>query len=66
MFFLQGPCQWVLIKLPQKVRLDEIRIQFQGGFSAKTCVVKDLGHATGIGEKEVETFWPDDNGSLQV
>jgi hypothetical protein len=37
-----------------------------GGFSPKTIVVKNVDHQTGMGEKELETFWPDDNSSLQV
>ncbi|GAU98134.1 hypothetical protein RvY_09316-2 [Ramazzottius varieornatus] len=57
----QGPCQWVLVRFQQKIRLEELRIQFQGGFAARQIILKDLDK----NEKEVETFWPDDNNSLQ-
>uniref|UniRef100_A0A3B4GUK9 Nuclear receptor 2C2 associated protein n=1 Tax=Pundamilia nyererei TaxID=303518 RepID=A0A3B4GUK9_9CICH len=33
----QGECQWVSLEFPNSVRVSELKVQFQGGFSAKTC-----------------------------
>uniref|UniRef100_A0A3B5KV06 Nuclear receptor 2C2-associated protein n=1 Tax=Takifugu rubripes TaxID=31033 RepID=A0A3B5KV06_TAKRU len=33
----QGERQWVILEFPQSVKVSELRIQFQGGFSAGTC-----------------------------
>ncbi|XP_037830214.1 nuclear receptor 2C2-associated protein isoform X2 [Kryptolebias marmoratus] len=37
----QGECQWVSLDFPKSVRVSEIKILFQGGFSAKTCILED-------------------------
>lgn len=37
MNLLQGECQWVTLEFPQSVTASELKVQFQGGFSAKTC-----------------------------
>lgn len=33
----QGERQWVILEFPHPVKVSELRIQFQGGFSAGTC-----------------------------
>lgn len=33
----QGECQWVLLEFPVPVRMSELKLQFQGGFSGKSC-----------------------------
>ncbi|KAM7410214.1 hypothetical protein PAMA_001590 [Pampus argenteus] len=33
----QGECQWVALEFPHSVKVSELKIQFQGGFSSKTC-----------------------------
>uniref|UniRef100_A0AAQ4NWH8 Nuclear receptor 2C2-associated protein n=1 Tax=Gasterosteus aculeatus aculeatus TaxID=481459 RepID=A0AAQ4NWH8_GASAC len=33
----QGESQWVSLEFPRPVKVSEIKVQFQGGFSAKTC-----------------------------
>lgn len=33
----QGEYQWVFLEFPQSVKVSELKVQFQGGFSAKTC-----------------------------
>uniref|UniRef100_A0A3B3Z504 Nuclear receptor 2C2-associated protein n=1 Tax=Poecilia mexicana TaxID=48701 RepID=A0A3B3Z504_9TELE len=33
----QGDRQWVLLEFPQSVKVSEVKLQFQGGFSAKAC-----------------------------
>lgn len=31
----QGPSQWVVLEFPQRVRVSQLQIQFQGGFSSR-------------------------------
>ncbi|GAA6222323.1 nuclear receptor 2C2-associated protein isoform X1 [Lates japonicus] len=60
----QGECQWVSLEFPQSVRLSELKVQFQGGFSAKTCRLEGCpkdGVLTVISH-----FYPEDNNSLQI
>lgn len=38
----QGACQWVLLEFPVPVRMSELKLQFQGGFSGKTCKLEGL------------------------
>ncbi|XP_070816680.1 nuclear receptor 2C2-associated protein isoform X2 [Chaetodon trifascialis] len=57
----QGECQWVLLEFPQSVRVSELKLQFQGGFSAKTCRLEGCpkeGDFTVISH-----FYPEDNSS---
>lgn len=51
------------LEFPQSVRVSELKVQFQGGFSAKTCRLEGCpkdGDFTGISQ-----FYPEDNNSLQ-
>uniref|UniRef100_A0A4W6DAW4 Nuclear receptor 2C2-associated protein n=1 Tax=Lates calcarifer TaxID=8187 RepID=A0A4W6DAW4_LATCA len=60
----QGECQWVSLEFPQSVKLSELKVQFQGGFSAKTCRLEGCpkdGVFTVISH-----FYPEDNNSLQI
>ncbi len=36
-FLKQGESQWVVLEFPQPVKVSELRLQFQGGFSGKSC-----------------------------
>uniref|UniRef100_A0A672HTK4 Nuclear receptor 2C2-associated protein n=1 Tax=Salarias fasciatus TaxID=181472 RepID=A0A672HTK4_SALFA len=36
----QGECQWVSLDFPKSVRVSELQVQFQGGFSAKACRIE--------------------------
>ncbi|XP_077964768.1 nuclear receptor 2C2-associated protein [Gasterosteus aculeatus] len=60
----QGESQWVSLEFPRPVKVSEIKVQFQGGFSAKTCRLdgcpKDGAFA------EISHFYPEDNNSLQI
>ncbi|XP_017262419.1 nuclear receptor 2C2-associated protein isoform X1 [Kryptolebias marmoratus] len=59
----QGECQWVSLDFPKSVRVSEIKILFQGGFSAKTCILEGClreGDFT-----EISQFYPEDNNCLQ-
>ncbi|VCW79628.1 unnamed protein product [Gulo gulo] len=39
----QGPSQWVILEFPQRIRVSQLQIQFQGGFSSRR------GHLEGTG-----------------
>ncbi|KAM3939395.1 BLOC-1-related complex subunit 8-like [Leptodactylus fuscus] len=36
----QGSSQWVTLEFPHTVCMSEIHIQFQGGFSSRTCILE--------------------------
>ncbi|XP_005734049.1 nuclear receptor 2C2-associated protein isoform X2 [Pundamilia nyererei] len=60
----QGECQWVSLEFPNSVRVSELKVQFQGGFSAKTCRLEGC-----LKDKDftvLSHFYPEDNNSLQV
>ncbi|XP_069623806.1 nuclear receptor 2C2-associated protein [Ranitomeya imitator] len=59
----QGSSQWITLEFPQKVCISEIHIQFQGGFSSRSCVLEGClkeGELVKIAE-----FYPEDNSALQ-
>ncbi|TWW57721.1 Nuclear receptor 2C2-associated protein TR4 orphan receptor-associated 16 kDa protein -like protein [Takifugu flavidus] len=60
----QGERQWVILEFPQSVKVSELRIQFQGGFSAGTCRLEGCqkeGDFNAMGQ-----FYPEDNNCLQI
>ncbi|KAK2835740.1 hypothetical protein Q5P01_016224 [Channa striata] len=60
----QGERQWVSLEFPQSVKVSELKVQFQGGFSAKTCRLEGCrkdGSFEVIGH-----FYSEDNNSLQI
>ncbi|KAM4052403.1 nuclear receptor 2C2-associated protein isoform 2-T2 [Anomaloglossus baeobatrachus] len=60
----QGSSQWITLEFPHKVCISEIHIQFQGGFSSRSCVLQGClkeGELVKIAE-----FYPEDNNALQV
>ncbi|XP_037104940.1 nuclear receptor 2C2-associated protein isoform X1 [Syngnathus acus] len=59
----QGDCQWLILDFPQSVRLSEFKVQFQGGFSAKTCRLE--GSSVDRDFTVISHFYPEDNNSLQ-
>uniref|UniRef100_A0A8C9W5B6 Nuclear receptor 2C2-associated protein n=1 Tax=Scleropages formosus TaxID=113540 RepID=A0A8C9W5B6_SCLFO len=40
----QGLSQWVLLQFPRASRVSAVILQFQGGFSAKTCRLEGTAH----------------------
>lgn len=40
---LQGSCQWVTLDFPRTVRVSQLHIQFQGGFSSRLCTLEGEG-----------------------
>lgn len=59
----QGDCQWVMLEFPLSVKVSELKVQFQGGFSAKTCRLEGCPKEGDL--TEISQFYPEDNNSLQ-
>ncbi|XP_053178848.1 nuclear receptor 2C2-associated protein [Scomber japonicus] len=59
----QGECQWVTLEFPQSVRVSELKVQFQGGFSSKTCKLE--GYVKDGDFTVISHFYPEDNNALQ-
>nr|XP_020467934.1 nuclear receptor 2C2-associated protein [Monopterus albus] len=59
----QGECQWLSMEFPQSVKMSELKVQFQGGFSAKTCRLE--GYPKDGDFRVISQFYPEDNNSLQ-
>ncbi|EHB16735.1 Nuclear receptor 2C2-associated protein [Heterocephalus glaber] len=60
----QGPSQWVTLKFPQRVRVSQLQIQFQGGFSSHRGCLE--GSKQGEALSKIIVFYPKDNNSLQI
>ncbi|KAL4658909.1 nuclear receptor 2C2-associated protein [Arapaima gigas] len=60
----QGAHQWVLLEFPRAATVSAVHVQFQGGFSARTCRVEgSLKEGTCV---NMTDFYPEDNNSLQI
>lgn len=55
----QGPSQWVILEFPQRIRVSQLQIQFQGGFLQSPGLPRRYWKALEEGEKGSEgTPWP--------
>ncbi|XP_061895229.1 nuclear receptor 2C2-associated protein [Entelurus aequoreus] len=59
----QGERQWLILDFPQPIMVSELKVQFQGGFSAKTCRLE--GCLKGGEFTVMSHFYPEDNNCLQ-
>ncbi|XP_058870940.1 nuclear receptor 2C2-associated protein-like isoform X2 [Acipenser ruthenus] len=59
----QGATQWVLLEFPQEVRVSEVRVQFQGGFTGNTCRIEGCQKDEAF--TKLADFYPEDKNSLQ-
>lgn len=59
----QGPAQWVMLEFPKRVRVSQLRIQFQGGFSCRRGRLEGSQGSEALGK--ILDFYPEDNNSLQ-
>ncbi|XP_059494439.1 nuclear receptor 2C2-associated protein [Stegostoma tigrinum] len=59
----QGPSQWVLLEFPQTVRVTELQLQFQGGFTGRACRLE--GGRKGSNLVKIADFYPEDTNCLQ-
>ncbi|KAK6467441.1 nuclear receptor 2C2-associated protein [Huso huso] len=60
----QGATQWVLLEFPQEVRVSEVRVQFQGGFTGNTCRIEGCQKDEAF--TKLADFYPEDKNSLQI
>ncbi|KAL7855173.1 hypothetical protein SRHO_G00173630 [Serrasalmus rhombeus] len=60
----QGDQQWVLLEFPALVKVSELRLQFQGGFSGKSCKLEGCRKDANL--EHIVDFYPEDNNSLQI
>ncbi|XP_076134889.1 nuclear receptor 2C2-associated protein [Alosa pseudoharengus] len=59
----QGDSQWVLLEFPHSVRVTEVKVQFQGGFSGRTCRLQGCLQKNDFAQ--ITDFYPEDDNSLQ-
>ncbi|XP_071583902.1 nuclear receptor 2C2-associated protein [Heliangelus exortis] len=59
----QGTCQWVTLDFPHPVKVSQLHIQFQGGFSSRLCTLEGCR----AGEELVRrsTLYPQDVHAMQ-
>ncbi|XP_072338362.1 nuclear receptor 2C2-associated protein isoform X1 [Scyliorhinus torazame] len=60
----QGSSQWVMLEFPQTVKVTELQLQFQGGFTGRTCRLE--GGRKGASLVEIADFYPEDTNRLQI
>ena len=63
-YLLQGSPQSVQLEFPHDVQIQELRIQFQGGFAGKTCWIEGTCSADSM--QKICDFYPEDVNRLQV
>ncbi|KAM4657601.1 nuclear receptor 2C2-associated protein isoform 1-T1 [Amazona ochrocephala] len=59
----QGACQWVTLDFPRSVRVSQLHIQFQGGFSSRLCTLE--GCRAGEELERISTLYPEDSNAMQ-
>ncbi|ELK19215.1 Nuclear receptor 2C2-associated protein [Pteropus alecto] len=60
----QGPSQWVILEFPQRIRVSQLQIQFQGGFSSRCGRLEGSQGCEAL--NKIVDFYPEDNNSLQI
>nr|KAF6401912.1 nuclear receptor 2C2 associated protein [Rousettus aegyptiacus] len=60
----QGPSQWVILEFPQRIRVSQLQIQFQGGFSSRWGRLEGSQGCEAL--NKIVDFYPEDNNSLQI
>uniref|UniRef100_A0A8U7NEQ3 Nuclear receptor 2C2-associated protein n=1 Tax=Corvus moneduloides TaxID=1196302 RepID=A0A8U7NEQ3_CORMO len=55
----QGTSQWVTLDFPQPVKVSQLHIQFQGGFSSRLCTLE--GCRTGEELVKISELYPQDS-----
>ncbi|POI28230.1 hypothetical protein CIB84_008019 [Bambusicola thoracicus] len=60
----QGSCQWVTLDFPHTVRVSQLHIQFQGGFSSRLCTLE--GCRTGEELVKISDVYPEDINAMQI
>ncbi|KAM6041858.1 nuclear receptor 2C2-associated protein isoform 2-T3 [Chlamydotis macqueenii] len=60
----QGTCQWVTLDFPRTVKLSQLHIQFQGGFSSRLCTLE--GCRAGEELVKISDLYPKDSHAMQI
>ncbi|NXC48743.1 NR2CA protein, partial [Penelope pileata] len=60
----QGTRQWVTLQFPRTVRVSQLHIQFQGGFSSRRCTLE--GCRTGEELVKISDLYPEDINAMQI
>ncbi|KAL3866821.1 hypothetical protein ACJMK2_044083 [Sinanodonta woodiana] len=61
----QGSPQWIEIQFQTSLKLQELHIQFQGGFAGRECSIEG-SEVPGREMKKIAEFYPEDVNSLQI
>uniref|UniRef100_A0A663E834 Nuclear receptor 2C2 associated protein n=1 Tax=Aquila chrysaetos chrysaetos TaxID=223781 RepID=A0A663E834_AQUCH len=60
----QGTCQWVTLDFPRTVKVSQLHIQFQGGFSSRLCTLE--GGRAGEELVKISDLYPEDINAMQI
>ncbi|KFO89693.1 Nuclear receptor 2C2-associated protein, partial [Buceros rhinoceros silvestris] len=60
----QGTCQWVTLDFPRTVKVSQLHIQFQGGFSSQLCTLE--GCRAGEELVRISELFPADTNAMQI
>ncbi|KFW07102.1 Nuclear receptor 2C2-associated protein, partial [Fulmarus glacialis] len=60
----QGTCQWVTLDFPHTVKVSQLHIQFQGGFSSRLCTLE--GCRAGEELVKISDLYPEDVNAMQI
>ncbi|NXQ07322.1 NR2CA protein, partial [Vidua macroura] len=60
----QGTSQWVTLDFPRPVKVSQLHIQFQGGFSSRLCTLE--GCRTGEELVKISELYPQDSHAMQI
>uniref|UniRef100_A0A8C0BP11 Nuclear receptor 2C2-associated protein n=1 Tax=Buteo japonicus TaxID=224669 RepID=A0A8C0BP11_9AVES len=60
----QGTCQWVTLDFPRTVKVSQLHIQFQGGFSSRLCTLE--GKEAGEELVKISDLYPKDINAMQI
>ncbi|NXF98164.1 NR2CA protein, partial [Eubucco bourcierii] len=60
----QGTCQWVTLDFPSTVKVSQLQVQFQGGFSSRLCTLE--GCRAGEELVKISHLYPEDSNAMQI
>ena len=63
--YCQGSPQWIQIDFERLVTVEEIHLQFQGGFAGRECLIEGKKEPT-ENYTRIQEFYPDDVNSIQI
>ncbi|NWQ67829.1 NR2CA protein, partial [Neopipo cinnamomea] len=60
----QGTIQWVTLDFPRPVKVSQLHVQFQGGFSSRLCTLE--GCRAGEELVKISELYPQDSHAMQI